>query len=387
MHDLPLHSSFLTEKFIRLSAVADVHLLVWDTKGNLDRFIAENKLATSQQKKIHLGIEAKKASIKLLPAIIWNAVFNRTVRTFLFDKHGSAKRMKMLLHYWPVASIKPDIIHFEFGTLAKDLDVLKELSTAKLTTSFRGYDINYVGLESNNYYDDVWTYTDGLHFLGNDLRDRAVKRGYQSNKKEAIISPAIDLSFFNGKQIEEPQKKLILFSSGRLVWKKGYEYALLAMQILKSRNIPFEYRIAGDGSQMQALLFYIHELGLQNDVILLGKQSKENIKDELNRANLFIHPAISEGFCNAVIEAQAMGVPVICTDADGLRENIEDGVTGFVVNKWDPIAIADKAEWFWHNPKAIKPMGEAGIKRAHEYYQIEKQIEAFQNFYKELTNL
>lgn len=387
MHDLPLHSSFLTEKFTRLSAVANVHLLVWDTKTNLYKFVAENKLDNSQQKKIHLGIETKKASIKLLPAILLYALFNKTVRKFLLDKHGLAKRMKMLLHYWPVVSIKPDIIHFEFGTLAKDLDALKELSNAKLIASFRGYDINYIGLENNNYYDQVWKSIDGLHFLGSDLRDRAIQRGYKSNKKEAIISPAIDLSFFNGKQIEEPQKKLILFSSGRLVWKKGYEYALLAMQILKNRNIPFEYRIAGDGLQMQALLFYIHELGLQNDITLLGKLSREHIKSELKKANLFIHPAISEGFCNAVIEAQAMGVPVICTDADGLPENIEDGVTGFVINKWDAIAIADKVEWFWRNPEATKPMGEAGIKRVHEYYHIEKQIEAFQNFYKELANL
>jgi colanic acid/amylovoran biosynthesis glycosyltransferase len=97
-----------------------------------------------------------------------------------------------------------------------------------------------------------------------------------------------------------------------------------------------------------------------------------------------LHPAVSEGFSNAVLEAQAMGLPVVCTDADGLSENIENNLTGFVVPKWDAEAIAEKLVWCYsHQDEAMK-MGEKGVERVNKLFKIEQQIDKFVKYYSDL---
>jgi len=253
--------------------------------------------------------------------------------------------------------------------------------------SFRGYDINYVGLDEDKFYNDVWQYADGFHFLGNDLKNRALKRGYAMQGTVAIIPSAVNTAFFSKiDPIDITEKaKLSILSTGRLTWKKGYEYAIHAMRILKERQIPFKYTIIGDGNHKQALQFIIAELGLKADITLAGHKNRQQIKEALQSADIFIQPSISEGFCNAVIEAQAMGVAVVATDADGLKENIADGSTGFIVPKWNANAIADKIEWAYKNQPALKGMGVKGISRANQLFRLEDQVKAFIDFYNEVN--
>jgi colanic acid/amylovoran biosynthesis glycosyltransferase len=293
-------------------------------------------------------------------------------------------RLKLIISYLQAILLNPDIIHFEFGTLAQKGTKLKCLLNTKLSVSFRGYDLNYAGLDDNSYYTQVWQNFDGFHFLGNDLKKRAIKRGYTGGKIEALISPAVDTDFYKPSETKKNNDKLVIVSVGRLVWKKGYEYGIRAVATLKEEGIPFEYWIIGDGDNLQALQYTIEEFGLQSEVKLQGEQNAIEIKNKLEQAHVFLHPAISEGFSNAVLEAQAMGVPVICTDADGLAENIEDRITGFVVPKWDEKAIADKLLWCSRNKDKLQNMGRAGIERVNKLFRIEDQMDAFVKYYQKL---
>ena len=78
---------------------------------------------------------------------------------------------------------------------------------------------------------------------------------------------------------------------------------------------------------------------------------------ELRAADVLLHPAVSEGFGNAVMEAQAVEVPVVCTDADGLRENVVDGVTGLVVPRRDASALAAALERLAARPRSAPADG------------------------------
>lgn len=386
MHEVPYNSGFLAAKYIRLSKVFDTHLLSWNKKSSTEKFIAKYQLPASFRKKIHVGVMDAATLFQSLFVLLWVVLSKRKVRQYVFGNGGGViRKLKKIAGYLPVFTVEPDIIHFEFGTIATDIKTIKELTGCKISVSFRGYDINYTGLDNPAYYNDVWQYADGFHFLGNDLKKRAIKRGYNTGKVEVLIPPAIDTSFFTpGEGFSKDDNKLIIVSAGRLVWKKGYEYGIRACAILKEKGIPFEYRIVGNGDFKQALQFTISELGLENEVKLLGAMAPQELKKELSNAYVFLHPAISEGFCNAVIEAQAMGLPVICSTADGLSENIVDGETGFVVPVWDVNAMAEKLEWFWNNKERIKIMGDAGVQRVKEHFKIEDQIKAFTAFYNTL---
>lgn len=382
MHEVPLNSGFLASKFIKLAEKLDVRLLVWDSKQNIDAFIAKYNLPDSYRKKIHCGYSSTHEKTAAIISVIIGIVTNKKIRGYILNAKASIKdKLKTALIYAPIVKLNPDIIHFEFGTLAVKGVSVSSFSDAKLSVSFRGYDLNYAGLDDKSYYSEVWNKCKGFHFLGNDLKKRAIERGYINKSIEALIPPAIDTIFFKPTNNKKSADKLKIVSVGRLVWKKGYEYAIRAASILKEKGVDFEYSIVGDGAHLQALQFIIKESSLENNVKLLGVLSAEATKDKLQQSHVFVHPAISEGFSNAVLEAQAMGLPVICTDADGLPENIEDTVTGFIVPKWDAEAIANKLIFLSANRNKIDEMGLKGIARVNKYFTIDKQIEAFVNFY------
>lgn len=384
MHKVPIDSGFLAEKFFRLSEQVDVHLLVWDKKVNADKLIKKYKQYTDLKNHIHFGYTNNSVFLFVLRWLFCFISQPRFRQYIISGDDSLIQRIKYTLTYLPIASLQPNIVHFEFGTLAQKGVIIKSFTDTTLSVSFRGYDLNYAGLDDSKYYDNVWNLVDGFHFLGNDLKQRAISRGYASGKIEALIPPAINTAFFTANNTNKNYEKLQLISVGRLVWKKGYEYAIRAALALKQKGIPFEYKIIGEGDHRQALEFIIKESGLENEVLLMGERNAEAIKQELEHAHIFVHPAISEGFSNAVLEAQAMGLPVVCTDADGLAENIVDGVTGYIVPKWDEHAIAAKLEMLWNNRETMNAMGKAGINRAQNYFTLEKQIIAFQAFYQKL---
>jgi colanic acid/amylovoran biosynthesis glycosyltransferase len=92
-------------------------------------------------------------------------------------------------------------------------------------------------------------------------------------------------------------------------------------------------------------------------------------------------------FCNAVIEAQAMQLPVVTSDAGGLPENVEDSVSGFVVPRRDADAMAQKIIELARDPALCRRLGEAGRKRALAHFDLDRHAEAFVRLYRELAAL
>jgi len=391
-NSVPLPATdFLKYKLFGLSKAFDLHFICWDSKLNRDA-LYDKYAHELHAKNIHLFYE----KLDLLNVImllfrnvgrlLFNPLIGLPLLYRLISHYGwDAKKLftKYSLYY-PLAALKPDIIHFEYGTLGHQFSDIKNYIRCKTSVSFRGYDINYTGLDDKNYYQLVWDNFDGFHFLGNDLKNRAIKRGYQPVKNEALIPPGIDTDFFIPTGTNKQSDKFIIVSVGRLAWKKGYEYGLQAVAKLKALGIPVEYRIIADGQYRQPILFAISELGLDNEVSIIPANSPDEIKAQLDRAQVFLHPALSEGFSNAVLEAQAMQLSVVTTNADGLSENVEDEVTGFVVPTYDAGALSEKLEWCYRNPERLKLMGEEGRKRVMDKFRIEQQLNKFEAFYMSL---
>jgi len=121
-------------------------------------------------------------------------------------------------------------------------------------------------------------------------------------------------------------------------------------------------------------------------VHLLGPMPPPAVKEKMLWADTFLHAAASEGFCNAVLEAQAMRLPVVCSDADGLAENVADGQTGFVVPRRDPDAMAAKLKLLAGDYALRQRLGEAGRQRVSTHFQLADQIAAFEKFYEQVLH-
>ena len=283
----------------------------------------------------------------------------------------------------PLLEINPQLIHFEFGSLAPARMDLGKILNAHLVVSFRGFDLAFVGLGDDSYYDPVWQLADGLHLLGNDLRRRALDRGCDPGTHHALIAPAVDSSRFKPEaRPDRPEGPLRIISVGRLVWKKGYHYAIRAVRLLVDAGIPCCYTLVGTGPEIEAVAYACHQLGLDEVVHLRGSLPRPQVLEALANADVFLHPAVSEGFCNAVLEAQAMALPVVTTDADGLSENVCDGETGFVEPRRNPEALARRLAQLAKDSDLRHRMGQAGRRRVQVSFHPELEIDRFENLYR-----
>ncbi|HYX21601.1 MAG TPA: glycosyltransferase family 4 protein, partial [Thermoanaerobaculia bacterium] len=87
--------------------------------------------------------------------------------------------------------------------------------------------------------------------------------------------------------------------------------------------------------------------------------------------------SLSEGFCNAAIEAMGCGVPVVMTSCGGVREGLTDGVEGFVVPLRDPKAMADAVATLARDPALRARMGRAGRARIARDFTLDRHVSDF----------
>lgn len=284
-----------------------------------------------------------------------------------------------------IVALAPDLIHFEFGALAVGRMHLKELLRCKVIASFRGYDLNLSGLEKRGCFCEVWEQADALHFLGEALWQQAQRRGCPRAKMRALIPPAIDPTNFapelHGQTEASSDRPLRIVSVGRLTWEKGYEYAMEAIRLLTGKGVRVELRIIGSGGMLESLAFARHQLGVESSIQFLGARTRAQVRQEMLAADVFLCASVSEGFGNAVIEAQGLALPVVCSDAGGLPENVSDGETGFVVPRRDAQSMAEKLAELARDPALRRRMGAAGRLRVVERFQLDDQMRAFDGLY------
>jgi colanic acid/amylovoran biosynthesis glycosyltransferase len=211
------------------------------------------------------------------------------------------------------------------------------------------------------------------------------KNGCKTPQKVVKICPAIDTNYFETTAIGSDSSKIKIFTVARLHWKKGLDYTLEALALLQQQGILFHYTIIGDGQEKERLQFAVHQLGLTGAVTFTGRISHQEVKNKLQTADLYLQYSVQEGFCNAVLEAQAMGIICIVSDAEGLSENVVDTQTGFVVPKRNPLSLSAKiAEVLNLNEVKKSEIQKNSIQRIRNEFSIDIQIEKFIVFYEKI---
>jgi len=292
-----------------------------------------------------------------------------------------SQNLKQILANQFLLSEKLDWLHFGFGTMALGRENIATVIGAKMAVSFRGFDIGIYPIKNPDCYNLLFKKVDRIHVISNDLTDLLYKYGLAKEKNIIKITPAIDTSFF--EYVEQPQNTIIkLATIARLHWKKGLEHTLEALAQLKNEGIDFHYTIVGDGSEKERLQFAVYQLGLTEQVTFAGKLSSEQVKEVLSTTDLYLQYSIQEGFCNAVLEAQAMGLLCVVSNAEGLSENVIDNETGFVVEKQKPRLLYEKIKQVMDlsDDQKIR-MRKHAVLRVQKEFNLEKQKQAFQDFY------
>jgi len=277
----------------------------------------------------------------------------------------------------------PDHLHFGFATMALKRENTAEATGSKMSVSFRGFDLNVYPLKNPGCYDLLWKKVDKVHSISDYLYAKALKSGLSPDVLYKKITPAIDIASF---RVKEQQgvigKKLKFLTIGRLNWIKDYETAISAMKILKDKGIDFIYNIVGSGTELERLSFAVYQCGLQDNVFFTGRKEHKEINQMMRESDIYIQTSLQEGFCVSVLEAQASGLLCIVSDADGLKENVKDGVTGWTVKRREPGEFASKIEYVINlSEEKRKEISINARKRVEDNFTIKKQKLLFKEFF------
>ena len=143
--------------------------------------------------------------------------------------------------------------------------------------------------------------------------------------------------------------------------------------------------IYGKGELKNKLEDLTKELQIEDKVFFKGYISNENVPKVLNEMDIFVVPSINESFGVAAVEAMACELPVIVSNADGLKEVVENNKTGFVIETKNSKAIAEKIKLLINEKELRKKIGKEGRERVKELYDWEKNVEKMLDIYRKIT--
>jgi glycosyltransferase involved in cell wall biosynthesis len=359
-------------------------------------------LFTKQKRKVevfklsvsnHVGLPLKLQGLGSIFKIFWGLL-----KVLLFGSAASFRFMKLELangtplklafkKFYKVAHVLPhhlDFVHFGFGHAMVDKEYLAPAMKAPMSVSFRGTDISVLPLLKPGIYNKAAARVDKIHVISNDLLTEVLNSGFDK-KSSSIVQIYQTLNFVDFENIvrnERTSPTLNIITVARLHWKKGIEYALAAMKQLEAEGIECTYTIVGSGEHEGAVRYAIKELKLEKRVFLAGALSYCETLKLMAKSDMYIQTSVQEGFCNAALEAQALGLLTVVTNAEGLHENVINGVTGWVVPKRNSDALVKQIKEVMHltDEEKLKITSQA-IERVKTEFYLSRYQEKWRAFF------
>jgi glycosyltransferase involved in cell wall biosynthesis len=217
----------------------------------------------------------------------------------------------------------------------------------------------------------IWQNASAIVANSHGLRELAMK--FDARFDIPIIPNGVDLDLYRASQHEHATPRL--FSAGRVVHQKGLDLALRALAGLK--DLDWEWRIAGDGPQLDFLKLLAQEMGIAERVTFLGWQARDQLIEQYRWSNLFLFPSRHEGMPNAVLEAMASGLPVIASRIAGSEELVLDGETGLLFPSEEVNALRAALKRLLTDPTLRQSMGAASRRRVEEHYSWESAAKQY----------
>lgn len=203
-----------------------------------------------------------------------------------------------------------------------------------------------------------------------------------------------------------PEKAPLVGSVGDGGFFKGYYFFARSLALLLRDRPDLRWLAVGVGRSDVRFVRFLEEAGVADRVVLAGY--RRDMPEVYAALDLFVFPSIVDALPNAVIEAQAMELPVVANRIGGVPEIVEEGTTGLLAPPWprekipaeerffreqcawhgvdgaDPGALAERVEWMLAHPAQAQAMGKAGRRRMLGEFTQERMIERTESLYREV---
>ncbi|WP_299116132.1 glycosyltransferase family 4 protein [uncultured Winogradskyella sp.] len=340
---------------------------------------------------INLGNNTNKVnfllvSLKLaLQTVFYSGGIKRFIKLFNMLLHTNSLGVKKLNISNSILKIKPDIIHLQWPTLLPLVEDVISLKKYSIVLSQRGYHINVrasVDTEYQNYLKQWYPRLDGFHSVSNTLKVNSNLIHNSAKKIDKVVYSGLDLKSINFNKSYEKSEPLKLLSVGRPHWKKGYSTMIQACHLLKEKGLKINYTIIGAAND-EELIYLIEAYNLSYEIKLTDKVSQDEVYEIMRRSSVFILPSLEEGIANVVIEAMAIGLPVISTNCGGMSELISHLKTGIITPLNSIDALVDAVVKFNElSLDEIEKMRVEARKKVEIQHSEEKMIDDMESLYR-----
>lgn len=320
----------------------------------------------------------------------------RTLHTLNLAKYGRlAASLRLLYASAPHAgrAVTYDVAHCHFGQNGLIALVLREhglLDAEHVLTTFHGRDV-YVDVPAYAERTRRILFERGDAFTVNSAYTAENVLRLGGRKRDLWTLPVgLDVEAFSFRSRRRSANEPVrILTVGRLVEKKGVEYAVRALARL-APDVDFEYRVVGGGPLRASLEALADEKGIRERVRFFGAQPQDAVREQYAWAHLFTLPSVTasdgdrEGQGLVLQEAQACGLPVVATDHNGFPNGVRDGASAVLVPERDVDALADAMRTLIQNDDAWEEMGRAGRTFVEREYDIDVLNDRLVEIYRSL---
>jgi glycosyltransferase involved in cell wall biosynthesis len=234
-----------------------------------------------------------------------------------------------------------------------------------------------------------WTlrHAGALTAITEDCRQHALRAGAPPEQIRLVFN-GTDLRRFspsdNGNNADHRFGPHMIFACRQLFPRKGIRFLIEAAAELKPQYPDLKVVLAGDGFERPELTRLAADLGIGDAVTFLGWVPNTDLPQYYRAAAVSVIPSLEEGFGIPAAEAMGCEVAVVASDAGGLPEVVENGVTGLVVPRGDSTALAQAIGSLLADPQRRRRMGQAGRERALRLFDWDRSAEQFEEIYREV---
>lgn len=332
--------------------------------------------ATFIDRQIH-AIEAEGISVSHLPPINHHPYLTTRLSSFGVTAHFSRELHRVVAN--------ADVLHFQWPGHLINFIALARAHGKPVVLSLRGRQINVLPhLPGQAGYvrrlRKLLPQCAAYHCVSADIMEEGERMGLD-RARAWVIHTAVDTDFFRPPPVRPNVGPLRISMVGALIWRKGYEHALIALRRLVADGFDVQLTIVGTGEDEARLHYTIGDMALENHVVLKGRLDPAGVRSVLQESHIFLHAGLSEGVANVTIEAMACGLPVVTTDAGGAREAVSDGIEGFIVPTRNTKRMAECLAELASNPAQRERLGQYARRRAVSEFDIRDSGVRFKQMY------
>jgi glycosyltransferase involved in cell wall biosynthesis len=191
--------------------------------------------------------------------------------------------------------------------------------------------------------------------------------------KATVVANAVDSTLFAPDTAATPaaHNAVVVGTSGLMRWKKGIDLFLPLVRALCVRH-KVQILVAGyslDATVEQHITDFVERYNLHQRLEITGPLPHRQMVHALRRMDLYVSTSYQEGMPNGVLEAMACALPVVATDADGIPDLVQDGITGYLCPMGDLEALIARCHTLITQPSLRQCMGQAGRRRVQQHFR------------------